>query len=244
MNRIAVVTGASTGIGKSIAIELAKTGIYVYLIARTKNRLDDTLNIIENSGGHGKVIIADLSKIESVNSCIQNILSDTKSINILVNVAGIWHGENEVYAKRNFETFSQEIILDTFFVGTVAPTLLIHAFIPFMPQESSMINISGTFEYGAKGWLPYFVSKRALEDLTVGLSQELTDKKIFVNAVSPSDTKTEAYLKYFPEYKDDAVSPGEIAKQIMYLVSDEAKFITGKVFVVKKGKEITDGYHQ
>ena len=69
-----------------------------------------------------------------------------------------------------------------------------------MHAGSKIINISGTFESGAKGWLPYYVSKKAIENLTVGLSQELRDKQIQVNCISPSDTLTESYQKFFPEY--------------------------------------------
>jgi len=106
-----------------------------------------------------------------------------------------------------------------------------------------IINLSGTFENGAKGWLPYFVSKRALEDLTIGLAEELKDKDIQVNAISPSDTATKAYKKYFPQYINEAIGPEEIAKCALYLCSPEADIVTGKVFVLKKGQEPREGYH-
>lgn len=80
-----------------------------------------------------------------------------------------------------------------------APTLLSHALIPLIPTGSSIINLSGTFENGGKGWLPYYVSKRAIEDLTIGLADELKDKGINVNYVSPSDTATDEYKRFFPE---------------------------------------------
>ncbi len=242
-NKYAVITGASTGIGKAIAFALAKIGVFVILIARTKERLEKTLQMVEQEGGQGKIIVADLSKIDSINACIATIKKKTATIDILVNVAGIWHGNNEVYAKRNFETFSQEVILDTYTVGTIAPTLFAHAFIPLMPKGGKIVNISGTFESGAKGWLPYFVSKRAIEDLTIGLAEELKEKDIQVNAISPSDTATDAYKKYFPQYIQDAIAPEEIAKQVVYLCSKEAYSVTGSVFVVKKGKEKYLGYH-
>lgn len=243
MRKLAVVTGASTGIGRAIAIALAKTGIFIFLVARRKEQLNKTLQMIEKEDGNGTIITADLSNFDSINACISTIQKQATSIDILVNVAGIWHGLNEVYAKRNFETFPQKVILDTYFVGTIAPTLLAHAIIPLMPKGAKIINISGTFESGAKGWLPYFVSKRAIEDLTIGLADELKEKDIHVNAISPSDTATEAYKKFFPEYIHDAIEPEEIAKQVLYLISDEARSITGNVFVVKKGKEKYLGYH-
>jgi hypothetical protein len=242
--KIAIITGASTGIGRAIAIELAKDDAFVYLIARTEDRLKETKNFVEKVGGKAEFVIADLSNIDSVNNLIFQIKERTNKVDILVNVAGIWHGKDEVYAGKDFENYSQQIILDTYSVGTITPTLLAHAFIPLMPKGSRIINISGTFESGAKGWLPYFVSKRAIEDLTVGLSQELKEKDIQVNAISPSDTATEAYKKYFPQYIAEAISPEEIARQVVYLCSDEARDITGKVFVVKKDKKPCEGYHK
>jgi len=104
------------------------------------------------------------------------------------------------------------------------------------------VNLSGTFENGGKGWVPYFASKRALEDLTIGLSDDLSDRNIQVNAVSPSDTATEAYAKHFPQYMDEAISPEEIAEKIVELC-DEGSKVTGKVFVMKKGEEIFEKFH-
>ena len=92
-------------------------------------------------------------------------------IKVLVNVAGIWHGKDEVYADRNFETFPAKVILDTITVGITAPILLSNAFVPLMTKGSGIVNISGTLESGAKGWLAYYISKRVIEDLTVGLAE-------------------------------------------------------------------------
>lgn len=242
-NKFALVTGASTGIGRAIAIELAKSGVRVGLVARTEDRLKVTEKLIEEENGQAEIFIADLSRVESINNLTSQVKSKTNKVDILVNVAGIWHGKDEVYAGKDFETFPQQVILDTYTVGTVAPTLLAHAFIPSMPKGGKIINISGTFESGAKGWLPYFVSKKAIEDLTIGLAEELKNKNIQVNAVSPSDVATEGYRKYFPQYIPETIEPEEIAKQVAFLCSDKANKITGKVFVVKKGKEPYEGYH-
>ncbi len=232
--KTAVITGASAGIGRTIAVELAKTGVYVFLIARNEEKLKETLRLVEETGGKGKYLICDLSNIESLNHLISSIKSEANIIDILCNVAGIWHGKDKVYADIDFEEFDPKTILDTYSVGITAPTLLSHAFIPLMPKGSKIISISGTFENGAKGWLPYYVSKKAIEDLTIGLSQELADKDIQVNCISPSDTATEEYKKYFPQYIEDAVDPIEIAKYVLYLCSDKARNITGKTKVIKK----------
>lgn len=242
MKKFAVVTGASTGIGQAIAIEFAKQGYSVGLVGRSEEKLIVTQKMIEDVNGSSQVLIADLSDIESVNSLIKKVIDFTDQVDVLINVAGIWHGKEEVYAGKDFETFSQKVILDTYSVGLLAPTLLAHAFIPLMKNGGKILNISGTFENGAKGWLPYFVSKKAIEDLTVGLSQELEDKNIQVNAISPSDTATEAYAQFFPQYMDDAIEPKEIANYAFELCDHESK-VTGKVFVMKKGQSPKEGYH-
>lgn len=231
-NKFAIVTGASTGIGRAISLALAKDGAYIALVARRQDRLAETKQLIENGGGKADVFVSDLSDVNSINNLIEEIKKQTKQIDILVNVAGIWHGKDEAYAGKDFETFEQKIILDTYNVGIVAPTLFAHAFAPLMPKKSKIVNISGTFESGAKGWLPYFVSKKAIEDLTIGLSQELEDKDIQVNCISPSDTATEAYKKYFPQYIKDAVEPEVIAQNVLDLCLTDN--ITGTIKVVKQ----------
>jgi len=242
-DKTAIVTGASTGIGQAIAVELAKEGAFVYLIARNSKGLLETKALIRKAGGNSDALVADLSSVEKINNLIKVIRTKTDKVDILANIAGIWHGKDEVYADKDYESFDQKVIVDTYMVGTIAPSLLAHALIPLIPKHGKIINLSGTFENGAKGWLPYFVSKKAIEDLTIGLAEELKDKNIQVNCISPSDTATKAYGKYFPQYMDEAIEPQKIAEQAVYLCSDEANSITGKVFVMKKGKESCEGYH-
>lgn len=239
-NKIAIVTGASTGIGRAVAIEFAKEGAYVALVGSTQEKLLKTKSLIAESGGKSDVFIGDFTNIDSVNTFIALIKKQTDKIDILANIAGIWHGKDEVYANKDFEIFSEEVILDTYSVGLSVPTLLAHAFIPLMPHGSAIVNLSGTFENGAKGWLPYYVSKRGIEDLTIGLSQELSDKGIRVNCVSPSDTATEEYKRFFPDDAIGAQSPEQVAKFFVEIVGRD---VTGKVFVIKNGK-VEEGVHK
>lgn len=242
-NRVAVVTGGSTGIGRVIATELAKEGADLILIARTYDRLKETKRLIERVGGKAEIILADLSDSRLISRLISEIKSRIKRVDILINVAGVWHGKNEVYANKKFETYPQKIILDTYSVGLIAPTLLAHGLISLMPKGGRIINISGTFENGAKGWLPYYVSKRAIEDLTVGLAEELKEKNIQVNCISPSDTATEAYKKYFPQYLEEAIDPKKIATYAVDLCSSKKARLTGQVMVVKKERDPFEGFH-
>lgn len=228
MGKVALITGASSGLGRAVSAALGGAGYRLILTSRTNN-ID--LNIIK----------ADLSKVSSINRLIDKIKKQTGRIDVLVNVAGIWHGKNEVYAGKDLEKFEQKVILDTFMVGTIAPTLFVHGLLPLMPEKSKIINISGTFESGAKGWIPYYVSKRAIEDLTVGLSQELARKDIQVNAISPSDCATKAYKKFFPQYINGAIAPEKVAEFCLKLCQDDKT--TGKVFVLKKDKKPFESFH-
>lgn len=243
-DKFAVVTGASTGIGRAIAVEFGKEGATVGLVARRINELEKTKQMVDKAGGKAEIFQADLSDLTSINELINSIKAKTDRVGALVNVAGIWHGKDEVYAGRDLEDFDQKTIIDTYMVGFVAPTLLVHGLLEqLILGGGKVVNISGTFENGAKGWLPYYASKRAIEDLTVGLAEELKAKAIDVNCISPSDVATEEYKKYFPEDAKNALRPEEIAKQAVYLCSDLSDGVTGKVFVMKKGQEPFEKFH-
>src|SRR3989344_2441263 len=107
-NKIAVVTGASTGIGKAIAIALAREGAFIYLVARNIEGLAKTKKTIEQNGGKSQIVETDLTNISSINKLVGTVINSKRGVGILVNVAGIWHGENEAYAGKNFESFSQK----------------------------------------------------------------------------------------------------------------------------------------
>lgn len=240
--KTAVVTAASTGIGRTVAIEFGKNGYEVFLVARRTDELEKTKKLIEDVGGKARVFTADLSSIDSINELISSIKKETDRVDLIANIAGIWHGKEEVYAGKDFETFDQKVIIDTFCVGTIAPVLLAHGLLRLMSKGGKIINLSGTFENGGKGWLPYYVSKRSIEDFTIGLAQELEGKGIQVNCISPSDTATDSYARFFPEFMKDAVDPIEIAEKFVELANPE-NTLSGKVIVIKKGQQPSEQFH-
>lgn len=235
--KTAIITGASTGIGRAIAVKFATEGAYVILVARSKDRLQETLKQVESKGGKGKIFCVDLRSVAKIKKFTKEVKKSEGEINIIVNVAGIWHSKNKAYSGIDFADYSTEEILDTYSVGLIAPTILSHELVSRMKRGDHIINISGTFEDGAKGWLPYFVSKKGIEDLTIGLADELRNQQIFVNCISPSDTATEAYKKFFPQYAtpDIALNPKEVANSTLALITKKPSS-TGKIIVVKKKK--------
>ncbi len=240
--KTAIVTGASTGIGRAIAVELAKHDYHLLLLGRNESKLQATKQLIDENHGQSTIFLVDLLSNDAIKNVTNGIRLNYPSVDLIVNVAGIWHGENEVYANTEYAKFRDDVISETLQVGIVAPMLLVHALIEKMPQNSHIVNISGTFEDGAKGWLPYYVAKRALEDFTVGLAEDLNEQGIYVNCISPSDTNTESYAKFFPQYIPDAIEPEEIAQEVVSL-SNGDKSVTGKVIKIKKGLPPTEAFH-
>src|SRR5205085_1434308 len=103
-------------------------------------------------------------------------------------------------------------------VALTSAMVLVAKLLPNM-RNGTVIGISGTFADGAAGWLPYYVSKRALEDFLVGLSQDTTDCK--VHGISPADTATSAFQRFYPQHYAEAQSVGLVAKLIEELLYDK-----------------------
>lgn len=240
--KYALVTGASTGIGRATAVALGQAGFTVGLIARSKSGLKSTLGEIGKVGGVGKIFPLNLRNISGIYSLTKKIKREWKEIHIIVNVAGVYHDASKAFYDRPFEKYSTEEILNIYEVGTNGTTFLTHAILPIMKKDSHVISLSGTFENGNSGWLPYYVSKRAIEDFTVGLAQELITQGIFVNCISPSDTATETYKKFFPQYIHEALNPEVIGKFIVQLVTSPHP-PTGKVFILKKDTIPYEAFH-
>ena len=208
MQKIALITGGSSDIGLAIANRLKEENYSIILTSRTKpDNLDESFTFIP----------ADLTK----ESDIKGLVNKIEKVNLLVNAAAIWHNETEVFADKEYFDFKWGDISSTMQVGIIAPMMLIYLLKDKFEKDSDIINITGTFEDGGKGWVPYYVSKKALEELTYALSDDLNDRGIRVNAVCPSDTATKPYSKFFPQYMDEAISPNDIADVIVKIIDEK-----------------------
>ncbi|MGH2485815.1 MAG: SDR family NAD(P)-dependent oxidoreductase, partial [Ktedonobacterales bacterium] len=120
-------------------------------------------------------------------------------------------------------------------VGIMAPLLLARGFLPQMvsAQRGHVINLSGTFGSGARGWIHYFVSKKALEHLTIGLADEVRAAKIQVNCISPADVATDAVIRFFPEDAASALQPDDVVEIARWLLSPAARHISGQIIEVR-----------
>jgi NAD(P)-dependent dehydrogenase (short-subunit alcohol dehydrogenase family) len=218
MQKIVLITGGSSDIGLAIANRLKEENYSIILTSRNKPEdLDESFTFIQ----------ADLTRELDIRNLIDNI----ERVDLLVNAAAIWHNNTEVFADKEYFDFRWEDISSTMQVGIIAPMMLIYLLKDKFEKDSNIINITGTFEDGGKGWVPYYVSKKALEELTYALSDDLRDRGIRVNAVCPSDTATKPYSKFFPQYMDEAISPNYIADVVIKMINEKRN---GSVEVVKK----------
>ncbi len=235
--KYAVITGATSSIGKAFTKKLLRQKYRVGLIARNTPKLKKTINELRKQFPNSVIdsFATDLSQPAEVVTSANAILKSYPKIDALIHTAGIYHYNDKPLYDIALEDYENIVIQDTLNVGITAATLLTKMLLPKMHTGSSIITISGTFS-SAKGWLPYFVSKKAIEDFTIGLAQEVKEKGIRVNCISPSDTITQSYKKFFPKYANEqyAIKPNDIAGLFDFLISKKAKYITGQIIEIRK----------
>lgn len=237
MAKTILMTGASSDIGQAIIKRLAIKGDTVLLLGRNTPKLGQIAKALQRKGINGKPVRVDLSNTADTQKAAERITMQVQAVDILVHAAGVYHNGRKAFADIPFTEYSTDHVLASIHVGITGAVLLCHTLLPLMSDRGSIVTISGTFEDGAKGWLPYYISKKALEHFTVGLSQELVDSPIRVNCVSPSDTYTSSYRTFFPQYADPETNlrPQDVADMVGFLCSPQAQHITGQIVEVKKG---------
>ncbi len=186
-NKNALITGAGKGIGKAVAIALAKEGVNVILIARTQSDIDKVADEIQAFGVKTLALTADVSNINSVNSAVEKALTEFKTIDILINNAGI-----AAFGKfLELEPTAWERIIQVNLMGTYYVT---RAILPNMieRQTGDIINISSTAGLAGNALTSaYSASKFAVLGLTDSLMQEVRKHNIRVTALTPSTVATD-----------------------------------------------------
>lgn len=186
-NKNALITGAGKGIGKAIAIALAKEGVNVILVSRTQTDIDQLADEASNLGVKSLALAADVSDINSINSAVEKALAKFKTIDILINNAGI-----AAFGKfMELEPAEWEKIIQVNLMGTYYTT---RAVIPNMieRQTGDIINISSTAGLNGNALTSaYSASKFAVLGLTDSLMQEMRKHNIRVSALTPSTVATD-----------------------------------------------------
>ena len=233
MNKVAVVTGASGGIGKAIAVGLARNGYTVYANARNEEKLAGMLNA--DAELDIRPLIFDIRDLDSAREAIESV----GKIECLVNNAGASMVKKDIadITENDWDT-----ILDTNAKGYF---FIIKYSLKSMEAGACIVNISsGAAKTGGDFVsIPYSTSKGAINSLTVACARELAKRGIRVNAVSPGFVDTAMLeLNGQPKhYYDTAIPlgrlgmPDDIANMVLFLASDKASFITGQIIEVNGG---------
>jgi 3-oxoacyl-[acyl-carrier protein] reductase len=240
MNRIALVTGASRGIGRACALELAKAGAKVALAARQMNKLEEVAGEIRAGGGEAFAVALDLGSHESIKGGIATVAKEFGRIDILVNNAGITKDGLALRMKPD----DWSLVLNTNLSGAF---FCIQQVISPMIRErwGRIVNISSVVgEAGNAGQANYVASKAGLIGLTKSLAHELGSRNITVNAVAPGFIETDmtAVLKDEQKVKITQSIPlgrigraAEVAAAVRFLCGEDAGYITGNVIDVNGG---------
>jgi 3-oxoacyl-[acyl-carrier protein] reductase len=238
--RIALVTGASQGIGRACALELARAGAAVALAARNQARLADVAAEIEGAGGHAIPFTIDLGHEDSIKAGATAILDRFGKVEILVNNAGITRDTLVLRMKRA----DWDDVLSTNLTGAF---LLTQALLGPMLRNrwGRIVNISSVVgRTGQAGQVNYAAAKAGIIGLTRALAREVASRGITVNAVAPGYIETSMTAELDEMQRAAMIAaiplgrPGtdlEIAQSVAFLASDAAAYITGHVLDVNGG---------
>ena len=238
--RVALVTGASQGIGRACALNLAAAGASVALAARNQERLNELAQQISSSGGKAAAFALDVSDEEQIKSACKAIISQFGKIDILVNNAGITHDQLILRMKRA----DWDAVLNT---NLTSAYLCIQQVIGTMLKQrwGRIINITSVFgQTGQAGQANYAASKAGLIGQTMAVAREVASRNITCNAVAPGFIETAMTSGLSEDFKQNALkviplgrigAPEDVAQAVGFLASDEAGYITGHVLNVNGG---------
>ncbi|MBC8346625.1 MAG: 3-oxoacyl-[acyl-carrier-protein] reductase [Candidatus Marinimicrobia bacterium] len=238
--KVAVVTGASRGIGKSMAETYARAGAHVICASRSEDALNLVADGIKSEGGSASVSVINVSDLENFQNLIKKISDEYGSVDILVNNAGITRDTLIMRMSEDDWNTVIDVNLKGAFNGIKAVTRTM------MKQRSGrIINISSVVGLtGNAGQVNYAASKAGLIGLTKATAKEIGSRGITVNCIAPGYIATDMTDQMDDQAKDLLISqiplgrigsPEDIAATALFLASDEAGYITGQTFTVDGG---------
>ncbi len=238
--RVAVVTGASQGIGRACAVRLAKSGASLAVAARNREKLDEVVHEITANGGQAAAFALDVADEEQIKAVFKAVIAQFGKIDILVNNAGVTRDQLVMRMKRADWDAVIQTNLTSAYLSTqaVASSML-------KQRWGRIINIASVFgQMGQAGQANYAASKAGLIGLTMAIARELASRSITCNAVAPGFIDTAMTEVLSGEFKEGALkmiplgrtgTPEEVAHAVAFLASEEAGYITGHVLNVNGG---------
>ncbi len=227
-DKVALISGASRGLGKAIALSYAREGANIIICARDKASLEAVRQQITQSSRDCLAIVTDISNPADVERLVKQSLSRFQKIDILVNNASLLGPRVDV-VNYSFDDWKNVINVNLNGVFLMAKELLK---IMIDQKNGSIINMSSSVgRQGRARWGAYAISKFGVEGFTQVLADEVKPYNVRVNAVNPGAMATEMRRRAYPEEDQSKLTkPEEIQDVFLYLASDDSKTITGKSF--------------
>ena len=238
--RVALVTGASQGIGRACALRLAKAGASVAVAARNQEKLKEVVNEITAAGAQAASFVMDVAEEEQIKAGCKAAIAHFGKVDILVNNAGITRDQLVMRMKRA----DWDAVLNT---NLTSAYLCIQQVIGSMLKQrwGRIINVTSVFgQMGQAGQANYASSKAGLIGLTMAMAREVGSRSITCNAVAPGFIETAMTSVLGDNFRQDAMkmiplgrigTPDDVAGAVAFLAGDEASYITGHVLSINGG---------
>ena len=226
--KVAIVTGASRGIGRAISIALAQEAATIVLAARASDTLQEAAEKVTQAGGKAHIAVTELTDEESIKGLVKDTEAEFGRLDVLVNNAGITHS-------ARLEETATEDWQRVMWVNARAPFILCREALALLrkSQAGYIINIASVV--GVKGYSlqsAYTSSKHALRGMTISLSEELRDSNIRVHLLCPGGVDTDMVARVRPDIrKDELIKPEEIAELVLYLVTHKGNAVIDELHI-------------
>lgn len=239
-NKVAVIIGGGSGIGKAIAISFAKEGAKVVVVSIVESELNEVGKHIRELGGECLVVTADVTKEREVKHFVDAALREFGAIDILVNCAGMTVEKTIVNMSVQDWDRVHDVNLKAVFLSAraVLKTMRKRNFGKIINIASICSKLNCAFARGSA----YCSSKAGVLSLTAAMAAEVKEYHININAILPARTNTAMFRKYHPNYRQvkGLMEPEDIAKVALFLCSEDARAIKGVPIEVSNGQELQD----